>query len=149
MTGVQTCALPISDPRQSGNDFAGSGRRELRAAAADAGVNFFDNAETYAAGKSEEVMGRAIKQLGWRRGSYVISSKFFWGLNDGINEKNTLNRKYLLEAINGSLKRLQLEYIDLIFCHRADPSTPVEETVWAMHNIIEQGKALSSTPLPQ
>ena len=115
---------------------------ECMAAARDAGVNFFDNAETYAAGKSEEVMGRAIKQLGWRRGSYVISSKFFWGLNDGINEKNTLNRKYLLEAINGSLKRLQLEYIDLIFCHRADPSTPVEETVWAMHNIIEQGKAL-------
>jgi len=81
---------------------------EMMAAARDAGVNFFDNAEAYAKGKSEEVMGAALKKLGWRRSSYLISSKFYWGLNEGINEKNTLNRKYLLEAIDGSLKRLQL-----------------------------------------
>jgi len=111
------------------------------AAAYDSGVNFFDNAEVYAGGKSEEVMGRALKKLGWRRSSYVVSTKFFWGLNEGVNEKNTLNRKRLMEAINGSLKRFDMEYIDLLFCHRADPTTPIDETVWAMHNIIEQGKA--------
>jgi voltage-dependent potassium channel beta subunit len=114
----------------------------MMTAAFDAGVNFFDNAETYAAGKSEEVMGAALKKLGWRRGSYLVSTKLFWGLHEGPNEQNTLNRKYLIEAIDGSLKRLDLEYVDLLFCHRADPSTPIEETVWAMHNIIERGKAL-------
>ena len=114
----------------------------MMAAAYDAGVNFFDNAETYANGKSEEVMGAALKKLGWRRGSYLVSTKLFWGLHDGPNERNTLNRKYLIEGIDGSLKRLDLDYVDLLFCHRADPSTPIEETVWAMHNIIEKGKAL-------
>ncbi len=115
---------------------------EMMAAAYDAGVNFFDNAEAYAGGKSEEVMGAALKKLGWRRGSYLVSTKVFWGLHDGPNERNTLNRKYLLEAIDGSLRRLELDYVDLLFCHRADPTTPIEETVWAMHNIIERGKAL-------
>ncbi len=114
---------------------------QCMSAAYEAGVNFFDNAEIYANGKSEEVMGAAIKKLGWRRSSYVISTKFYWGLYEGVNEKNTLNRKRLLEAIDGSLKRFDMEYIDLVFCHRADPTTPIEETVWAMHNIIEQGKA--------
>jgi len=111
-------------------------------AAYDAGVNFFDNAETYAAGKSEEVMGATLKKLGWRRGSYLVSTKLFWGLHEGPNEQNTLNRKYLLESIDGSLARLGMDYVDLLYCHRADPSTPIEETVWAMHNIIERGKAL-------
>ena len=115
---------------------------EMMSAAYDAGVNFFDNAEGYAEGKSEEIMGAALKKLGWRRGSYLVSTKLFWGLNDGPNERNTLNRKYLLESIDGSLKRLDLEYVDLLYCHRADPGTPIEETVWAMHNIIERGKAL-------
>jgi len=114
----------------------------MMAAAYDAGVNFFDNAETYAAGKSEEIMGAALRKLGWRRGSYLVSTKLFWGLHDGPNEQNTLNRKYLIEAIDGSLRRMNLDYVDLLFCHRADPSTPIEETVWAMHNIIERGKAL-------
>ena len=115
---------------------------EMMSAAYDAGVNFFDNAETYAAGKSEEVMGAALKKLNWRRGSYLISTKLFWGLHEGPNEQNTLNRKYLIEAIDGSLKRLDTDYVDLLFCHRLDPTTPIEETVWAMHNIIERGKAL-------
>ncbi len=114
----------------------------MMGAAYDAGVNFFDNAENYAAGKSEEVMGAALQKLGWRRGSYLVSTKLFWGLHEGPNEQNTLNRKYLIEAIDGSLRRLGLDYVDLLFCHRADPATPVEETVWAMHNIIERGKAL-------
>jgi voltage-dependent potassium channel beta subunit len=115
---------------------------EMMSAAYDAGVNFFDNAETYAAGKSEEVMGAALKKLNWRRGSYLISTKLFWGLHEGPNQQNTLNRKYLIEAIDGSLKRLDTDYVDLLFCHRPDPTTPIEETVWAMHNIIERGKAL-------
>ncbi len=112
------------------------------AAAYDAGVNFFDNAEVYARGKSEEVMGKALKGLGWRRSSYLVSTKFFWGLHNSVNEHNTLNRKRLIEGIDGSLRRLQLDYVDIIFCHRADLNTPVEETVWAMHDIIERGKAM-------
>jgi voltage-dependent potassium channel beta subunit len=108
----------------------------------DAGVNFFDNAEVYAGGKSEEIMGQALKKLGWKRSSYLLSTKIYWGLNNIINEKNTLNRKHLVEAINGSLKRFEMDYVDLLYCHRPDPNTPVEETVWAMHNIIEWGKAL-------
>ena len=115
---------------------------ELMSAAYDAGVNYFDNAENYSNGKSEEVMGAALKKLGWRRGSYLISTKLYWGLHDNPNEKNTLNRKYLLEAIDGSLQRLGTDYVDLLFCHRPDPNTPIEETVWAMHNNIERGKAI-------
>jgi voltage-dependent potassium channel beta subunit len=115
---------------------------DMMSAAYDAGVNFFDNAESYAGGKSEEVMGAALKQLGWRRGSYLVSTKIYWGLNDGVNEHNTLNRKRLIEGINGSLERFQLDYVDLLYCHRSDKATPIEETVWAMHNIIEWGKAL-------
>jgi len=114
---------------------------EMMAAAYDAGVNFFDNAEVYAGGKSEEVMGTALKQLNWRRGSYLVSTKIYWGLHENVNERNTLNRKRLIEGINGSLQRLQLEYVDLLYCHRPDKTTPIEETVWAMHNIIEWGKA--------
>ncbi len=116
--------------------------REMMAAAYDAGVNFFDNAEIYAQGKSEEVMGAALSQLAWPRGSYLVSTKLYWGLGNGPNQQNTLNRKYLIEGINSSLKRLELDYVDLLYCHRSDPTTPIEETVWAMHNIIEQGKAL-------
>ena len=111
-------------------------------AAYEAGVNFFDNAESYARGNAETVMAGVLKKLGWRRSSYVVSTKFYWGLHDGPNEKNTLNRKRLMEAIDGSLRRLQLDCVDLIFCHRPDPQTPIEETVWAMSDIVRQGKAL-------
>jgi voltage-dependent potassium channel beta subunit len=116
--------------------------RDCLAAAYDAGVNFFDNAEVYARGRSEEIMGAAIRTLGWPRHSYLISTKFFWGIADGVNTKNTLNRKYLLQAIDGSLRRLQHEFVDLVFCHRPDADTPVEETVWAMHDIVSSGRAL-------
>ncbi len=115
---------------------------EMMGAAYDAGVNFFDNAEAYAFGKSEEIMGTALKKLGWRRGSYLVSTKLYWGLHENPNEQNTLNRKYLIEGIDGSLKRLDMDYVDLLYCHRPDANTPIEETVRAMHDIIASGKAL-------
>ena len=118
---------------------------EMLAAAKDAGINFFDNAEAYALGKGEEVMGQAFKRLGWPRLSYIVSTKFFWGLareGNTVNQRNTLNRKYLMQAIDGSLKRFGLDFVDLVYCHRPDPHTPVEETVRAMSDMITQGKAL-------
>ncbi len=118
---------------------------EMLAAAMDAGVNFFDNAEAYAGGQSEVVMGEAIRALRWPRLNYVVSTKFFWGLDregEAPNRKDTLNRKYLAHAIDGSLKRMGLDFIDLVYCHRPDPATPIEETVWAMSDMITQGKAL-------
>lgn len=119
--------------------------REMMAAAFDAGVNFFDNAEAYAGGKSEEVMGAAIRALKWPRLNYIVSTKFFWGLDregHATNRKDTLNRKYLSQAIDGSLQRFGLDFIDLVYCHRPDPHTPIEETVWAMSDMITRGKAL-------
>ncbi len=115
---------------------------ECMAVAKDAGVNFFDNAEAYAGGESERVMGAAIRELGWARHEYVISTKLFWGLHEIPNMRNTLNRKYLLQAIDGSLERLGLDFVDLLFCHRPDKHTPIEETVWAMSDIIDRGQAL-------
>jgi voltage-dependent potassium channel beta subunit len=114
----------------------------MMSAAYDTGVNFFDNAESYEKGESEAIMGAALRELNWRRSSYLVSTKFYWGIYNGVNERNTLNRKRLIDGIQGSLKRLQLEYVDLIYCHRPDPETPIEETCWAMHNIIEKGQAL-------
>jgi voltage-dependent potassium channel beta subunit len=111
-------------------------------AAKEAGVNFFDNAEAYAGGESERVMGEAFRELGWKRHEYVVSTKLFWGLHRDPNMRNTLNRKYLSQAIDGSLERLGLDFVDLVFCHRADANTPIEETVWAMSDMITQGKAL-------
>ncbi len=111
-------------------------------AAHDAGVNFFDNAEAYAGGQSEVIMGRVVNKLGWPRSSYVVSTKLYWGLSRDVNMTNTLNRKYLMQGIDGSLERLGLDFVDLLFCHRPDPETPIEETVWAMHDIVSAGKAL-------
>ncbi len=118
---------------------------EMMAAAYDGGVNFFDNAEAYAGGRSEEIMGQALKKLAWPRLNYVVSTKFYWGLDrkgDAVNRKDTLNRKYLMQAMDGSLTRMGLDHIDLIYCHRPDPHTPIEETVRAMSDLITQGKAL-------
>ncbi|OLE91799.1 MAG: alcohol dehydrogenase [Crenarchaeota archaeon 13_1_20CM_2_51_8] len=106
----------------------------------DNGVNFFDSAEAYADGKAEIVMGNIFKKLGWARESIVVSSKVFWG-GDGPNDKG-LSRKHLFEACRKSLKRLQLDYLDLFFCHRPDPNTPIEETVRAMDDLVHQGKIL-------
>ena len=111
-------------------------------AARAGGVNFFDNAESYAGGQSEAIMGRAFKTLGWERHEYVVSSKFFWGIHDTPNMKNTLNRKYLMQAVDASLERFDLDFLDLIFCHRSDTETPIEETVRAMSDIVSSGKAL-------
>jgi voltage-dependent potassium channel beta subunit len=116
--------------------------RDCIEAAHDAGVNFFDNAEAYAGGESERIMGEAIQQLGWARESYVVSTKVYWGLTEGVNSRNTLNRKYLLHSIDGCLERFGLDFVDLLFCHRPDPQTPIEETVWAMSDIIDRGQAL-------
>ncbi len=110
------------------------------AAAYDAGVNFFDNAEAYAHGNAEIVMGNVIKKLGWRREDIVVSSKVFWG-GEGPNDRG-LSRKHIYEACRNSLKRLQLDYLDLFFCHRPDPNTPIEETVSAMDDLVHQGKIL-------
>ena len=140
--GIKVSELSFGAWVTFGQQISETVAEHLMQTAYDAGINFFDNAESYAAGNAETVMGKALKHAGWRRESFLVSSKFFWGLHEGVNQKNTLNRKYLLNAINGSLQRLQLEYVDVIFCHRPDPETPIEETVWAMHNIIESGKAL-------
>jgi voltage-dependent potassium channel beta subunit len=141
-SGLKVSELSFGSWVTYGNQMAGDLARECMAVAFDAGVNFFDNAEVYAKGRSETIMGEVLKRMGWRRSSYVVSTKFFWGLHDGPNEKNTLNRKYLMAAINGALERLGLDYVDLVFCHRPDPETPIEETVYAMHDIVSAGKAV-------
>ena len=143
--GLRVSALSLGSWVTYHNQVGTADAVEMMAAAYDAGVNFFDNAEVYAGGRSEEVMGQALKTLAWPRLNYVVSTKFFWGLDragDAVNRKDTLNRKYLMQAIDGSLARFGLEHVDLIYCHRADPHTPVEETVRAMSDIITQGKAL-------
>jgi len=121
---------------QVGDDLA----LKCMAAAYEAGVNFFDNAEAYAGGKAEVVMGNVLKKMDWPRESYVVSSKVFWG-GEGVNDKG-LSRKHIFEACRRSLKRLQLDYLDLFFCHRPDPTTPIEETVRAMDDLIHQGLVL-------
>ena len=141
-SGLKVSVLSFGSWVSFGPQLAGDNARQCLAAAYDAGINFFDNAEVYAGGRSETIMGEAIAQLGWARHTYVVSSKYFWGIEDSVNTRNTLNRKYLLHAVDGSLRRLGLDFIDLIFCHRPDPETPVAETVWAMHNIVESGRAL-------
>ncbi|MFT7474288.1 MAG: voltage-dependent potassium channel beta subunit [Verrucomicrobiales bacterium] len=115
---------------------------ESMSAARDAGCNFFDNAEAYAGGESETLMGQALQDFGWARETYVVSAKFYWGIVDDVNTKFTLNRKYLMQGIDRTLERMQMDFVDLIYCHRADKETPIEETVYAMHDIISQGKAL-------
>ena len=140
-SGLKLSELSFGSWVTYGNQLQDDSARECMAAAHDAGVNFFDNAEIYARGASETIMGNVLRKMGWPRSSYIVSTKFFWGLHDGPNEKSTLNRKYLMQAIDGSLKRLQLDHVDLVFCHRADPETPIEETVWAMHDIIRSGRA--------
>jgi len=117
---------------------------ELMGIAYDSGINFFDNAEVYALGESEKMMGRVLKKKQWDRTSYVVSSKAYFGWRGKTNRPNQtgLSRKHLFEACNEALQRLQLDYLDLFFCHRPDPSVPIEEVVWTMHNLIQQGKIL-------
>jgi len=140
--GVRVSVLSFGSWVSFGPQLAGDGARDCLAAAYDAGVNFFDNAEVYARGESERIMGEAMAALKWPRHTYLVSSKYFWGIERAVNMQNTLNRKYLLQAVEGSLRRLRLDFLDLIFCHRPDPETPIEETVYAMHQIITSGRAL-------
>ncbi len=141
-SGLSVSVLSFGSWITFGPEMEGGGAAESMQAANDAGVTFFDNAEAYGGGESERVMGRAIAELGWPRHSYTVSTKLFWGIDDGPNTKNTLNRKYLFHAIDGSLERFGLDFVDLLYCHRPDPETPIEETVWAMSDIIDRGAAL-------
>jgi voltage-dependent potassium channel beta subunit len=141
-SGLQVSVLSFGSWVTFGDQIGTDLAVECLSTAREGGVNFFDNAESYAGGQSERIMGKALSELGWPRHSYVISTKLFWGIYDEVNMRNTLNRKYLMQAIDGSLERLGLDFVDVLFCHRSDPSTPIEETVWAMSDIIARGKAL-------
>jgi voltage-dependent potassium channel beta subunit len=141
-TGLKISALSFGSWVTFRNQADVEHAAEMMASAYDAGVNFFDNAQAYAKGESEEIMGAALKKLGWRRSSYLVSTKLYWGLHDSPLEKNTLNRKYLIESMGDCLKRMDLDHVDLVYCHRDDEETPVGEVAWAMHDIIERGQAL-------
>jgi voltage-dependent potassium channel beta subunit len=141
-SGVKVSRLSLGSWVTFGKQVDLNEATRLMSIARDGGVNFFDNAEVYAQGQSEQIMGEVLGRLNWSRLSYLVSTKFFWGIEEGINSKNTLNRKYLLSAMEGSLKRLKLDYVDLVYCHRADPQTPMEEVVRAMNDLIQRGQAL-------
>jgi voltage-dependent potassium channel beta subunit len=125
-----------------GNQIGDDMSETLMDIAYDAGVNFFDNAEVYAAGESERVMGKILKKKNWSRDSYIISSKVFFGAGANVPTQKGLHRKHIIEACEQALKRLQIDYLDLYFCHRPDKNTPISETVWSMHQLIMQGKIL-------
>jgi len=139
-SGLQVSALSFGSWLTFGKQIDSNTAESCMKFAYDQGVNFFDNAEIYSKGESEKVMGIILKKMNWSRDTYLVSSKVFWG-GEMPNQKG-LSRKHIVEACNASLKRLQVEYLDLYFCHRPDIFTPVEETVWTMHNLIQQGKIL-------
>ncbi len=138
-TGLKVSALSLGSWVTFGGQIDEDKSFEIMKAAYEQGINFFDNAEVYAHGKSETVMGKIIKRAGWKRSDLVLSTKIFWG-GDGVNDRG-LSRKHIIEGTNAALERLQTPYVDLIFCHRPDPYTPIEETVRAMNYIINSGKA--------
>jgi voltage-dependent potassium channel beta subunit len=137
--GVKVSELSLGAWVTYGTQFGVKEAKEIMAAAYDAGVNFFDNAEAYANGQAELIMGKALKELGLPREEYLVSTKIFWG-GDGPNDRG-LSYKHIIEGVNNSLKRLQLDYVDLLFAHRPDPETPIEETVFAFNQVIREGKA--------
>jgi voltage-dependent potassium channel beta subunit len=139
-SGLKVSRLSLGSWVTFGNQISDDVAEALMVKAYDAGVNFFDNAEVYANGKSEIVMGNILKKMGWGRDTYVVSSKVFWG--GKLPNQWGLSRKHITEACNAALKRLQVDYLDLFFCHRADIETPLEETVFAMNDLIRQGKIL-------
>ncbi len=144
-SGLQVSRLSLGSWLTFGKQIGNNIAETLMKAAYNNGVNFFDNAEIYSNGESEKVMGRILKKMKWERDSYLVSSKVFFGTRGLIDSKPTqkgLNRKHIVEACDQALKRLQVDYIDLYFCHRPDKETPIEETVWSMHNLIQQGKIL-------
>ena len=141
-SGLVVSALSFGSWLTFGKHIGDDTAENLMKIAYDGGVNFFDNAEIYSRGESERVMGRILKKMAWDRTSYVVSSKAYFG--DGRKGPNQtgLSRKHLFEACNDALQRFQLDYLDLFFCHRPDRNTPIEETVWAMNHLIQQGKIL-------
>lgn len=141
-SGLQVSALSFGAWVTFGKQIGDPVAKKLLHTAYDAGVNFFDNAEAYADGKAELVMGDILKQSGWRRSSYIVSSKAFFGWEDDKPNQTGLSRKHLVEACHDALKRLQVDYLDLYYCHRPDPATPILETCRAMHDLIVQGKVL-------
>ena len=144
-SGLQLSELSLGSWLTFGKQIGNNIAEDLMKLAYDNGVNFFDNAEIYARGESEKVMGKILKKMKWDRDSYVVSSKVFFGYRGTENTKpnqNGLSRKHVFEACHQALERLQVDYLDLFFCHRPDKNTPIEETVWAMHNLITQGKIL-------
>ncbi|WGQ11716.1 aldo/keto reductase [Pedobacter gandavensis] len=141
-SGLQVSALSLGSWLTFGQQISDQTADELMGIAYDAGVNFFDNAEGYAEGKSEIVMGKILKARKWDRESFVVSSKVFFGTENKGPNRMGLSRKHVIEACHGALKRLQVDYLDLYFCHRPDKNTPIEETVWAMNTLLQQGKIL-------
>ncbi|MES2418105.1 MAG: aldo/keto reductase [Bacteroidota bacterium] len=141
-SGLQVSALSLGSWLTFGNQISDKIADELMGIAYDAGVNFFDNAEGYAEGKSEIVMGKILKAQKWERESFVVSSKVFFGAEHKGPNQMGLSRKHVIEACNAALKRLQVDYLDLYFCHRPDKQTPITETVWAMNTLLQQGKIL-------
>jgi voltage-dependent potassium channel beta subunit len=139
-TGIKVSEFSFGSWVTFGKQVGVDDAANMLAYAYDQGVNFFDNAEAYEAGNSEKVMGEAIGRLGWSRDSYAVSSKVFWG--GGRPMQKGLSRKHVTDACHAALRRLRVDYLDLYFCHRPDIDTPVEETVWAMHNLVSQGKVL-------
>jgi voltage-dependent potassium channel beta subunit len=138
-SGLKVSALSLGAWVTYGGQVGEEIAYDCMTAAYEAGVNFFDNAEAYASGNAEILMGKVIQKAGWKRSDLVISTKIFWG-GDGPNQSG-LSRKHLVEGLKASLERLQMDYVDLIFCHRPDIYTPIEETVWAMNHLIDQGMA--------
>ncbi|EJF51991.1 voltage-dependent potassium channel beta subunit [Saprospira grandis DSM 2844] len=141
-SGLQVSALSLGSWLTFGNQIGDDVAEELMKMAYEQGVNFFDNAEIYANGQSEIVMGNILKKMGWRRSSYLVSSKAFFGDGNKLPNERGLSRKHLVEACEAALKRLQIDYLDLFYCHRPDKETPIEETVLAMNTLIQQGKIL-------
>jgi voltage-dependent potassium channel beta subunit len=141
-SGLQVSELSFGSWITFGNQIGDKVSEELMKTAYDAGVNFFDNAEVYANGNSEIVMGKILKKFKWKRDSWLVSSKVFFGDGGKLPTQRGLNRKHIMEGCNAALNRLGVDYIDLFFCHRPDKQTPIEETVWTMHNLIQQGKIL-------
>lgn len=141
-SGLQVSALSFGAWVTFGKQIGDPVAKKLLHTAYDAGINFFDNAEAYADGKAEIVMGDILKKSGWRRSSYIVSSKAFFGWEDDKPNQTGLSRKHLVEACHDALKRLQVDYLDLYYCHRPDPATPIAETCRAMHDLIVQGKVL-------
>ena len=141
-TGLKVSRLSLGSWLTFGKLIDDKVSEKLMHYAYDNGVNFFDNAEIYARGKSEKVMGKILNKSGWSRDSFIVSSKVFFGTGGQGPTQKGLNRKHVFEACHQAIKRLQVEYLDLYLCHRPDKSTPIEETVWAMHQLIMQGKIL-------